>query len=324
MMGIIRVLLITLLSFYTLLGFFTYYLHSKIHIYTEAKKYITANDDNICIIAAHQDDGVIMAGGYAIQTMKKGGSVNIVYIFDGETGNGRKRNVTRMNESLNAWELAEVGKENITFLDYDAYFGLIDKKKIETCIEELAALLKKNNYDVIFVPLYEGGHYKHDITNYMMSRAYLRSGVKGKLYECPEYNAYYSIKNTPEKFLSLISKLVPFYEYRSPPLFIRKDNRLYLDMSDKELALKREMLQTFKTQDVEGLLNLYGYKDSYQIYSDYDYSKSPFDYENSLAKYVNNLKTVPGLRYFLWWLFGKTKTRHPDPDFMITRIKVNE
>ncbi len=323
MIGILRILIIAMLSFYTLLGFLMFYLHSRINIYTDAKEYITASGDNIAIFAAHQDDCVVMAGGYAIQTMKKGGSVNVVYIFDGETGNGRKRNITRMNESFSAWKLAEVGKEDIIFLDYDEYFGLIDKKKIETCIEEVTTLLKKNKYDIIFIPLYEGGHYKHDITNYIVSRAHIRSGVKGKLYECPEYNAYYSIKNTPEKFLSLISRFVPFYEYRPPPLFIRQDNRLYLDMSDEELILKRKMLKAFKTQDVERLLSLYGFKDSYQLYTGYDYSKPPFDYEKSLAKVVNNLKTVPILRSILWHLFGKTKTRHPDPDYMITRLKIN-
>jgi LmbE family N-acetylglucosaminyl deacetylase len=300
------------------------YLYSEINDYAKNKEFITANDDNICIFAAHQDDGVIMAGGYAIQTIKNGGSVNIVYIFDGETGNGRKRNILRMNESFKAWKLAEVGKENIIFLDYDEYFGLIDKKKIETCIEEVTTLLKKNNYDVIFLPLYEGGHYKHDITNYIVSRAYLRSGVKGKLYECPEYNAYYSIKNTPDKFLSLITKFVPFYEYRSPPSFIRKENRWYLEMSNNELELKRRMLQTFRSQGGKGLLGLYGYKDSFQTYTGYDYSEPPFDYENSVAKHVNNLKTVPVLRSFLWWLFGKTKTRHPDLDYMITKLKIDK
>lgn len=323
MIGIIRILLITLLSFYTLLGFFTYYLYSRINIYTEAKKYITAKDDNICIFAAHQDDGVIMAGGYAMQTIKNGGSVNVVYIFDGKTGNGRERNIVRMNESFKAWELAEVKKESISFLDYDQYYGLIDKKEIESCINDITDLLKKSNFDIIFLPLYEGGHYQHDITNYVVSRAYIKSGMSGKLYECPEYNMYYSLKHTPGKILSLISKLIPFYEFKTSPSFIKDGNRLYLDMSEKELTLKRKMLQVFESQDVEGLLNLYGYKDSYQIYTEYDYSKPPFDYDGSIAMYVNSLKRVPVLRSLLWWLFGKTKTRHPDPDYMITRIKID-
>ncbi len=324
MIKIIRILLVMLLSFYTLLGFLMFFLHSRININTEAKEYIKVSDDNIAIFAAHQDDGVIMAGGYAIQTIKNSGSVNIVYIFDGETGNGRERNTTRMNESFRAWELIGIGRGNIHFLDYDDYYGLSDIAEIEECIDTVIDVLKKNNFDKIFIPLYEGGHYQHDITNYIVSRAYIRSGRNGKLYECPEYNAYYSIKNTPEKFLSLLSKLVPFCEYRSPPSFIRGGNRLYLDMSDEELIIKRRMLQTFESQDVKGLLNLYGYMDSYQIYNDYDYSKTPFNYDGSVAMHVNNLKTVPVLRSFLWWLFGKTKTRHPDPDYMITKIKIDK
>ena len=117
---------------------------------------------------------------------------------------------------------------------------------------------------------------------------------------------------------------MPLCEYRPPPLFIRVGGRLYLDMNDEELMMKREMLQAFKSQDIGRLLNLYGFKDSYQAYTGYDYSKPPFNYENSLAKVVNNLKTVPVLRSILWSLFDKTKTRHPDPDFMITRISIDE
>ena len=321
---IIRILLIFTAAFYLLMGILMLYLSSRIDDLAKDKKFITAGDENICIFASHQDDGVIMAGGYAAQTIKRGGSVNIVYIFDGETGNGRKRDIVRMNESFKAWGLGRVKKENISFLDYDQYYGLIDEEEIKSCISDVTDLLKENNFDIIFIPLYEGGHYQHDVTNYVVSRAYLKSGIKCRLYECPEYNAYYSLKYTPEKILSLISRLIPFYEFKSPPSFIGDGDRLYLDMSDEELVLKRKMLQVFESQDVEGLLDLYGYKDSYQIYTEYDYSKPPFDYDRSVARYVNNLKKVPVLRSFLWWLFGKTKPRHPDPDFMFTRITIDE
>jgi len=316
--------LIMLLSFYTLVGFLMYYMHSQITIYSEAKEYIKVNDDSIAIFAAHQDDGVIMAGGYAMQAIKKGGRVNVFYMFDGEPGNGRKRNITRMNESFRAWEVIGIEEGNIHFLDYDEYYGLSDAAEVEGCIDEVVGIFEEYNFDKIYIPLYEGGHYQHDITNYIVSRAHILNGKNSKLYECPEYNAYYSIKNTPEKFLSLLYKIVPLCEYRPPPLFIRVGGRLYLDMNDEELMMKREMLQAFKSQDIGRLLNLYGFKDSYQAYTGYDYSKPPFNYENSLAKVVNNLKTVPVLRSILWSLFDKTKTWHPDPDFMITRISIDE
>ena len=229
-----------------------------------------------------------------------------------------------MNESFSAWELIGIEKGNIHFLDYDEYYGLSDAAEVEGCIDEVVGIFEEYNFDKIYIPLYEGGHYQHDITNYIVSRAHILNGKNSKLYECPEYNAYYSIKNTPEKFLSLLYKIVPLCEYRPPPLFIRVGGRLYLDMNDEELMMKREMLQAFKSQDIGRLLNLYGFKDSYQAYTGYDYSKPPFNYENSLAKVVNNLKTVPVLRSILWSLFDKTKTRHPDPDFMITRISIDE
>lgn len=45
------------------MGFLMLYLSSKIDDLAKDKEFITAGDDNICIFAAHQDDGVIMAGG---------------------------------------------------------------------------------------------------------------------------------------------------------------------------------------------------------------------------------------------------------------------
>ncbi len=320
----IKIFLICTISFYILLGFFAFYLYYKIDDFAKDKKFITAGSDNICIFAAHQDDGIIMACGYAIQTIKNGGSVDVFLMFDGEAGNGRKRNKIRMNESIRAWKLIGIEEKRIHFFDYDDFYGLIDKEEIKACIGEVTDLLRKSNYDIIFVPLYEGGHYQHDIINFIISRACINSGTQSLLYECPEYNAYYSLKYTPEKILSLISRLIPFYEFKSPPSFIRDGNRLYLDMSDEELILKRKTLQTFRSQGGKELLGLYGYKDSFQTYTGYDYSEPPFDYENSVAKHVNNLKTVPVLRSFLWWLFGKTKTRHPDLDYMITKIKIDK
>ncbi len=82
---IIKIFLIPTASFYLFMGSLMLYLSSKIDDLAKDKEFITAGDDNICIFTAHQDDGVIMAGGYAVQTIKNGGSVNIVYIFDGET-----------------------------------------------------------------------------------------------------------------------------------------------------------------------------------------------------------------------------------------------
>ena len=67
-----------------------YYMHYRVNINTEAKEYITVNDDNIVIFAAHQDDGVIMAGGYAMQAIKKGGRVNVFYMLMVNLGMGEK------------------------------------------------------------------------------------------------------------------------------------------------------------------------------------------------------------------------------------------
>ncbi|MBT6048548.1 MAG: hypothetical protein HOG49_17230 [Candidatus Scalindua sp.] len=67
-----------------------YYMHSQITIYSEAKEYIKVNDDSIAIFAAHQDDGVIMAGGYAMQAIKKGGRVNVFYMLMVNLGMGEK------------------------------------------------------------------------------------------------------------------------------------------------------------------------------------------------------------------------------------------
>ena len=114
---IIRILLILTISFYMLLGSFMIYLCYEVNDNAKDKKFITATGDNICIFAAHQDDGVIMASGYAMQTIKNGGSVDVFLMFDGEAGNGRKRNKIRASESIRAWELIGVERKRIHFLD---------------------------------------------------------------------------------------------------------------------------------------------------------------------------------------------------------------
>jgi len=79
-------------------------------------------------------------------------------------------------------------------------------------------------------------------------------------------------------------------------------------------------LNQFVSQNPNALISRFGYPDRYQKYRPYDYSKPPFNYEHSLAKKINILKTLPVIGTIVTKQIRWTKTIHPNPDYEITRI----
>jgi LmbE family N-acetylglucosaminyl deacetylase len=276
---------------------------------------ITAGED-IVIVAPHQDDCVAMAGGYAIQTLKKGGRVRILYTTDGYENDKN----TRKQEGLDAWATIGIKESDIHFLKYHNFIGFLDRNEIDKCIKEIGEYLQKHEPGTIFVPLYEGAHYQHDVTNFMVSQALKDIQFKPAVYEVPIYNYFLSFKTTPEKILSGLMRFFPFITYDYPPEPVMNDPVFVLDMSKKELGLKCEMLSKFRTQNPTMLIKRLCYEDRFQKLHEYDYSKSPFDYEHSLAYRLDKMKPLPIIGKIVSKMFIWTKTIHPDPDYTMTRI----
>ena len=280
-------------------------------------KKVKAKGENVLIVAPHQDDGVAMAGGFAIQTIAKGGKVFVVYLTE-EKG---KRGLIRKKEAIQAWNCIGLSYKFIRFMGYRALSGLILKTEVIECIKKMITLITAIKPNIIFIPAYEGGHYQHDIANYIISRAMKKISIKKiRIFEVPLYNFYYSLRKTPEKILAGIRWFIPFGSGSFPPEPIRDDPVYLLDMENDEVEMKCIMLNQFISQNPNALISRFGYPDRFQRYRDYDYSKPPFDYDRSLAKKINFIKELPVIGEFVSKKIKWTKTIHPKYNYTITRI----
>ncbi|MCZ6594206.1 MAG: PIG-L family deacetylase [Bacteroidetes bacterium] len=287
---------------------------------TEIKQFISVNEaEKIAIIVAHQDDGVIIAGGYAIQTLKSGGSVKVVYLTNGAFKNDFELANKRKREAIITWKLIGLGEQDIIFLNY---WQLELEYNIDRAVFQVSKILKYGKFDKIFIPLYEGGHHDHDMVNYIVSLANKVNSVKSEIYECPLYNLYYSLTNTPEKILYQLSRIIPYWDYGAPPSFVDKTGRIYLNMSKQELKLKRKMLSQFKSQGGRSLANQYSFNDRYQKHTDHDYSNPPFNYDMSFVKLVNKFKSLPVIGSLIEKVFRRSVTIHREDLSQVQRFKI--
>lgn len=275
-----------------------------------------AQGEDILIIAPHQDDCVAMAGGYAIQVLKKGGKVKVLYLTDGPEND----KITRRNEALNAWRVVGLLDSDLIFLPYHTLSGFTTQEEIDRCTQDIAKWIQALHPKTIFVPLYEGGHFQHDVANYMVHCAVKRIGFSGKIYETPLYNFYVSLKTTPEKILSGFLRYVPFVHIGYPPEPIRNDSLFELSMTEEELQIKKQMLTCFQTQQPYQLVARFGFPDRYQNFHSYDYTKPPFSYQWSIARVINWLKEIPVIHKPISRMFKWTRTIHPNPRYTITTI----
>lgn len=288
-----------------------------IAISTRRFQTIEAGGESILIVAPHQDDGVAMAGGFAVQTIERGGRVDLLYITDGPAEDKRTRRV----EAIDAWSHGGLSESAIRFLPFDTGTAFIRPGEIEDGIRRVGDILREIRPEILFVPLYEGGHYEHDVINYIVRCALRETKMEPiRVYEAPLYNFRYSLKATPEKMLSGMARLIPGFRYSYPPEPVRESEFIKLRMTPAQLELKREMLDRFRTQNPHQLVERFGFEDRYQPLHDYDYTRPPFDYSRSLARCFNWWKRIPVVgrvvsRWFKW-----TRTIHPDPSYTMTQI----
>ena len=310
----VRMLLAAVTGLYTVyIVIVMVYMHRVLgKVYPEQK----ADARRLLIIAPHQDDGVAMAGGYAIRARKKGMSVHVLFVTDGYEHD----KVTRVAEAVDAWGVIGLKETDLTFLRHHTLAGFTTREEIDQGIDEVAQFLSHYLPDTVVIPLYEGGNYQHDVVNYMAAQAVNRAGRKVTVLEAPEYNFYYSFRTTPQKMLTALMRLVPGVSHPYPPEPVLDDPLTIMKLTEEELQTKREMLSRFKTQAPEDLVERFGFEDRFQPLHAYDYRKPPFDYDRSLAKMLNALKKQPVIGGIVSHAVKWTRTIHADPGYTMTRI----
>lgn len=229
----------------------------------------------IMVFASHPDDETIGCGGLIL---KNSNQVIVVFLTNGTSQKGIRRinkqeSTNRESEAVQALKLAGVQRKNMIFLDNDCYFGL-DKEKLNKTRGIITKILKKYRPDQIYVTAYEGGHFDHDITNFLINQSAKTLNYKPRIYEYPLYN------NNPSSVLrKAIRKLSLYMKMpRTEPTFIKiKGVETYrLPMNSEELRKKRTMLEAYRSQNKKNILvKLYLYNDKFRPCPNYDYNKRP-------------------------------------------------
>ncbi len=224
---------------------------------------------NIMIVAAHPDDEAIGCAAKIIRTVAEKGKVTVVYITDGEF---YEQSEARREEAKEAMKIVRV--KNLVFLKHKGS-DLTDKTSVDNLIETVKMLIEKNKAGEVYVPAFEGGNYEHDITNYIVSQA--AEGLKEKIlvYEFPMYNN--KLKMFLKRCTRRARRLSGLGFYTFPPEFPnKKGETIILNMSPEEMQIKKQMLETYKSQNGNKiLLKCYMYPDKYRVCPKHDYRKKP-------------------------------------------------
>ena len=240
---------------------------------------------SVMVFAPHPDDETIGAGGIIIQTMKHGGDVKVIYLTSGITSanENSEQITTREKEPISAMELAGVNKDNLIFLRHNS--GDLSKLSVfNECIEKISQIISADVPDYIFIPAYEGGHIDHDITNFILYKTLTTLNLDGiQVFEYAEYTSCLKIDlNSMKRVLRRFCKCIPFVNFRFPNNFI-PHNRLsnihsfQLQMSDKELDLKLEMLKRYVSQNPTDLIFWHGFPDRLRNFYPHDYMKLSYN-----------------------------------------------
>jgi LmbE family N-acetylglucosaminyl deacetylase len=237
--------------------------------------------EKILIVAPHQDDCVISAGGFGIRNLQLGGETHIVYLTMEVSTDLAE---TRRKEAIEIWN--HVGCHNLYHLDVLPKKSERNPKKIYDAANQLQSLIDKISPTILFVPLFEGGHVQHDITNHIISFL-IKKPREMYIYECPEYSPYFSIRHTPHKVLGMLSRFfLIFVSYFGPPEGLDKRTILNLELDSNEIELKKRMLRAFHSQEGDSLAGYYGYPDRVIQWEERPYRPHPFEYRGSLAYFI--------------------------------------
>ena len=214
--------------------------------------------ERLLILAPHQDDCVICAGGLGIRNIKLGGETHIVYLVqDDQPGMAPLRRA----EVEAAWSLAGLPADRLHHLDLLPPVYVCDPARSRSAGDAIGRILDEIKPTVVIMPMFEGGHVHHDTTNRLTSAALAKIPAV-RLYEAPAYSPFVSLRWTPHKIVALCGRwLFGLISYYGPPDGVDGRPIHTLRMTADEIALKRRMLAAFATQNAASLASACAYPD---------------------------------------------------------------
>jgi LmbE family N-acetylglucosaminyl deacetylase len=248
-------------------------LHSWYRI-TRNERPLAWNDaERLLIVAPHQDDCVIAAGGIGLRNIALGGETRVVYLYQEQDVATAQ---CRAEEAKSAWRIAGLEAVHLLHLDLLPPITERDPKRLYHCQEALASIIESFRPTVIVLPMFEGGHVHHDVVNHLLT-SIVTPAHKIRMYEAPEYSPFVSLTGTPHKIIALCTRWLLFASYYGPPDCV--DDRIILvaALSKRELHTKVQMLSVFASQNPAALIRYHGHRDRFVIWHPRPYRARPFD-----------------------------------------------
>jgi LmbE family N-acetylglucosaminyl deacetylase len=250
--------------------------------------------ERLLVIAPHQDDCVICAGGLGIRNAHLGGVTHIVYLVQDLDRNTADK---RRNEVISAWGLAGITEASLEHHNLLPALYEHNPSRLAGAATELAKIINGFNPTVIVMPLFEGGHIHHDLTNYLVSQ-FLSPSTDVRVLEAPEYSPFVSLKLTPHRIIALCVRwLFGVVAYYGPPDGIDGRVILKLRLTQDELELKRSMLARFESQNGPSLAATRCYPDRFVPWAPSMRKNVPFDFHSSYLHFVLRLSRAISRRW---------------------------
>jgi hypothetical protein len=225
---------------------------------------------DVLILAAHQDDCVIMAGEYAIEAAKAGREVRVVYLTCGDREVGSERARKRMQEAIAAWKGVGVEETKLECLGLvNSSMGgpsLVKAEELEAARLRLAQITRAAPREAaVIIPAAGEAHHDHRMLRRVALEALRNSGRTDlMLLETPEYNAYYSLWHSPLRGLAYLGRCVPVMgrfvggrAYNSAG-FVHGGAGFVLRPDAQRQQRRNEMLAAFESEDPQKLIRLFG------------------------------------------------------------------
>ncbi|SEN80051.1 N-acetylglucosaminyl deacetylase, LmbE family [Rhodospirillales bacterium URHD0017] len=237
----------------------------------------------LLILAPHEDDCVISAGGVGAHNSRIGGTTRIVYLAPDEAPGMAER---RAGEAREAWRVAGVIGDDVRHVDLLPPLRQRDPQKLRAASGKLRSIIDEFGPTVVVVPMFEGGHVHHDMLAALLGTI-LTDDDRFEVFEAPEYSPYASLWYTPHRVIALCSRwLFGLVSYYGPPdgIDCRPVAKYRLDPDD--LERKRRMLAAFESQNAPSLVVTRSYPDRLVSFDRNAKRSVPFDFRWSYLRFV--------------------------------------
>lgn len=231
------------------------------------------------ILAAHQDDCAILAGGYAVFAKASGCRVQVAYLTCGASSPDQARAVTRRAESLAAWRALDVGEDDVFFFGLSEHavsapstWTDAERERARAWLGGLLRQLPPNG--VVFLPAAGESHVDHRGLRRLALEAWNEVGRRDLLFlEGPEYNDYVSLLQSPAKTLAAIASRLPLLARLRPARpawtgFAEGGVYWTLPPDEQRMNRRRELLRAFVSEDGALLVHLFGWFERYRPITD--------------------------------------------------------